>query len=367
MKGKIGNLEAVLLIFSTIFPTAILALPVIIGKYTEQDSLIALLLSGVAGMGIAWLVGTVVKISNGRPFLEWVSREISPVFATVIGILLLQYYLDLMASILRQYINFIKDNVLLYTPTVVMAVVAMLVILYMTGRGIKPISQINSMVSLLLLLILPLYIAGLSKNINLHRLLPLLDHSAAALTLASLSPVGWMSEVAILFFIAPYLKSPNKAASIGVAGVGLVAVIVSLDLLMTLVVLGPQALKNITYPIFATIGTIQLGRYLENADILFISYWIMCVYLKLAIITFAALQCLKQTFRIQNDEPYAAALLLVALTECLYTWENPKKFSLYNEQGRILTFVLLNVLLPLGVLLWMRIKRPDAQRKEYKT
>ncbi|NGM82764.1 endospore germination permease [Paenibacillus sp. 7124] len=367
MRGKIGNVQAIFLVVSAIFPTAIVVLPVIIGKYLEQDSPLAVIFSGLIGLGIAWLIGTIIKATGGAPFLEWAGRKISPVFAVVIGILLLQYYLDLTTNVLRVYVNFIKDNVLLNTPTVITAVIIMLVTLYMISRGIEAISRINSIVNLMLLMIFPLYIWGLTKHINLHRLLPIFDHSAASFALASLTPIGWMSEVSVLLFFGPYLKFPRKGTFIGVIGICLVTLVMFVEILMTLVVFGPQYMKDIAYPIFSTISIIQVGRFIENLDVLFISYWTMSVYMKLAIFLFATVQCFKQTFRIRNDRPYLVALSVVIITECLYTWREPEKLNLFNEEGRIIVFLLFNILLPLGILLWTRIKEPVIKRKEYKT
>ncbi|AHV95991.1 GerAB/ArcD/ProY family transporter [Paenibacillus sabinae] len=367
MKGTIGTFQAVLLVVSAIFPTAIVVLPIIIGKYLEQDSPLAVIFSGLIGLGIAWLIGTIIKATGGEPFLGWAGRKISPIFAVVIGILLLQYYMDLTTNVLRVYVNFIKDNMLLNTPTAITAVIIMLVTLYMINRGIEAISRINSIVNLMLLMVIPLYLWGLTKHIDLHRLLPIFDHSAASLTLASLTPIGWMSEVSVLLFIAPYFKFPQKGTFIGVIGIGLVTLGMFVEILMTLAVFGPQYMKNIAYPIFSTISIIQVGRFIENLDVLFISYWTMSVYMKLAIFMFATVQCFKQTFHIRNDRPYIVALSIVIITECLYTWREPEKLNIFNEEGRIIIFLLFNILLPLGILIWTRIKEPVIKRKEYKT
>ncbi|MNM33432.1 Spore germination protein YndE [compost metagenome] len=367
MKEKIGTVQATLLVVSTILPTALIVLPLIIGKYLEQDSPFAVILTALLGLAIAWLIGSVVKRINGEPFLGWVRDNISPVFAVIIGILLLQYYMDTMAAILREYVNFIRDNVLPNTPDAVLAVIIMLVALYMTDRGIVAIARINSIATLLIVIILPLYLGGLIPHFSLPRLLPVFDHSAASLALATLTPAGWMSEVGILLFLSPYLRHPKKASRIALIGSCIVSAILLVDILATLLVLGPQYIKSVNYPIFSTVSIIQVGRYIENLDILFTSFWIMNVYMKLAIFTFVTVQCFKQTFRVQNDRPYNVALSLIAIVECLYTWSDPGKIDAYNQQGRMVVFLLFNILLPLGILLWTRIKGTDATKKGVKT
>lgn len=75
MNGKIGTTQAVLLVVNTILPTATVVLPIIISTYTEQDAPLAIILSTLAGLLIAWIVGTVIQNSNGAPFLDWVGRK----------------------------------------------------------------------------------------------------------------------------------------------------------------------------------------------------------------------------------------------------------------------------------------------------
>ncbi|MBY9081155.1 endospore germination permease [Paenibacillus sp. HN-1] len=367
MKEKIGTVQATLLIVSTILPTALIVLPVIIGKYLEQDSPISVVITGFVGAAIAWLIGSVAKRNNGEPFLDWVKGITSPVVAFIIGILLLQYYMDTTVAILREYVNFIRDNVLLNTPDAVLTVIIMLVALYMADKGIVAISRINSIATLLITIIVPLYIGGLIKHFSLPRLLPMFDHSAASLALATLTPAGWMSEVGILLFLSPYLRHPGKATRINIIGSSIVSGILLVDILTTLLVLGPQYIQSVSYPIFSTVSIIQVGRYIENLDILFTSFWIMNVYMKLAIFTFVTVQCFKQTFRIQNERPYSVALSLIAIVECLYTWADPGKIDTYNQQGRMLVFLLLNVLLPLGILLWVRVKDQHSVKKGAQT
>lgn len=356
MNEKIGTTQTIMLIVNTILPTATVVLPVIIGTYAEQDSPLAVLLATVIGILVALIVGTIIRASQGAPFLDWVGRKTSPVVAFILGLLMLQYYVDVTATILREFVNFIKDNVLFNTPVMLIAVLILLITIYMVRSGIEPIARVNSIVIMLYVIYLPIYMFGLNHEMNVHRLLPMFDHSAASITLASITPGTWMSEVAILLFLAPYLKKPQLARYLGLMGIACVAFLLLFSMVSALLVFGPQYIKISAYPGFATVGVVQIGKFIENLDMFFISFWVLSLYMKFAIFLFATTECFKQTFKVKTSRPFIGALGLLIMLEGLYTWESSAKLNVYNAEGRFLVFFLFNLLVPLGAMALTRVR-----------
>jgi len=356
-----------MLVVNTIVPTVTVVLPVIIGNYAEQDAPFVIILSTLVGLGIAALVGTVIRMNNGAPFLDWIGEKSSPLIATVLGLLLLQYYLSTSSGILREFVNFIKDNVLLNTPASALTLLILLITIYMVKQGIESIARVNSIVIMLFVFFIPLYVIGLSGSLNIHRLLPLFDHNLAEFTLASLTPISWLSEVAVLLFLAPYLKSPQKARFMGWLGLFTVGLLMMFSMITTLLVFGPDYIKLSAYPGFSTTSVLHIGKFIERMDILFISYWVLSIYLKFSIFLFATVECFKQTFRVKGSTPFIGALGLVIALECLYTWNDPAKFNAYSKEACFLVFTLFNVLLPLAIILLHWLRQPRFKKKGWKT
>ncbi|MNC07492.1 Spore germination protein YndE [compost metagenome] len=367
MNGKVSTAQAAMLIVNTILPTATVVLPVIISNYAEQDAPLAFLLSTSFGLLIAYVVGSAVRCTNGAPFLVWVGGKSSPAIATVLGLLMLQFYLDITSTILREFVNFLKDNVLVNTPIPILCALILFITIYMVRQGLEVIARVNSLVILLYFFFVPIYVFGLSNEMNVHQLLPMFDHSLADLTLASITPTTWMSEVAVLLFLAPYLKDPQRARIIGWTGLIIVAVLMMFSLILALLVFGPDFIKLSAYPGFSAAGVVHFGRFIEKLDILFISYWVLSIYLKFSIFLFATVECFKQTFRVGSSRPFIAALGLLVVLECLYTWQSTAKLNLYNKEGRFLVFFLFNVLVPLGAIGLERFRKGKLKRKGWGT
>ncbi|WP_379154767.1 endospore germination permease [Paenibacillus sp. sgz5001063] len=367
MNGKVGTTQAAMLIVNTILPTATVVLPVIISNYAEQDAPLAILLSTFFGLLIAALVGSAVARTQGAPFLQWVGEKSSPVAATVLGLLMLQFYLDTTSTILREFVNFLKDNVLFNTPIPLLCTLILLITIYMVRQGLEAIARVNSLVLLLFVFFVPLYLFGLFNEMNVHRLLPMFDHSLTELTLASITPTTWMSEVAVLLFLTPYLQNPQKARIIGWTGLMIVAALMMFSLVTTLMIFGPDFIKLSAYPGFTAASIVHLGRFIEKLDILFISYWVLSIYLKFSIFLFATVECFKQTFKTGSSSPFLGALGLLITLECMYTWQSTEKLNLYNKEGRFLVFFLFNVLVPLGAVGLDLFKKSKPKQKGWDT
>lgn len=367
MNGKIGTAQAAMLVINTILPTATVVLPVIISNYAEQDAPLSIMLATLAGLIVAAIVGTVIRLNKGAPFIPWVGEKSSPAAAVILGLLLTHFYLDTTSAILREFVNFIKDNVLLNTPVTVTVILIVVITIYMVRQGIESIARVNTIVMLLYVFFVPLFLFGLIQEMDVHQLLPMFDHSLAALTLASITPTTWMSEVAVLLFLAPYLRFPQKAWLAGGTGLLFVSLLMMFSLVTALMVFGPEFIKLNAYPGFSAAGVVHFGKFFEKLDILFISYWVMSIYLKFAIFLFVTVECFKQTFRVSSSRPFIGALGLVIALECLFTWQDMDKLNLYNKEGRFVTFFLFNVLVPLAAISLHRFQRSRAKRKECKT
>lgn len=365
MDSKISSWNAVLLIFNAIVPTAFIVLPTIIVTYLDQDSPWAVLFAYATGIGMAVIIGLIIKHNEGAPFLEWVSKVSSPVVSTLLGLVLLQYYLDASSSILREFVNFLKDNVLFQTPILVIIVISLLIAAYMVHQGITTLSQVNSMIFMLYFIVLPIYWFGLKNYLDIHRLLPVFDHSYRELLLGSMTPVTWYSEVAILLFLAPYLKNPKHAGRIGHRALLIITVLMTMNLSEMIMIFGSNYIKATSYPGFISLSVVHIGNFLENLDILFISYWMLSIYFKLGIFLFVTLECFKQTFRVKEKEPYLIGILMVIFAECLYTWKDPSKLTALNAEGRFPIMMLVNLILPTLIYLYsLMAGKIKSRRKE---
>ncbi|TMV51600.1 hypothetical protein FE783_07450 [Paenibacillus mesophilus] len=358
MNQKISSLQAIFLIMSTIVPTAILIVPNYAVRFSDQDSWISIVIAIAVGIALSFMLGAICRHNPGMSFLGWLRNRLGPKTGTCIGILLTYYYLTTTIIILREFVNFLTDNVLTKTPAPVLMVITVGVVLFAVNHGIEVIARINLIVVFASLFVFLVTAILLAKDVHPGFILPIGDHPLSRIVQGGLLPTGWLSEAAVLLLVAPFLNDPGAARKVGITGVVFAGVELAVFVIAAFTILGPKIVSHLTFPTFNMIGIIQIGRFLERVDILFISIWICMVYIKLSIFMFGAFHCFVESFRIRSVKPFLFALGLLAALSSLYTW--PKEthlnyFSTYAVAPFLLSF---NVILPLIIWLCLCITKP---------
>lgn len=362
MDQKISSLQGIFLIMSTIVPTAILTVPNYVVRFSDQDAWISIVLAIAVGTVVTLLLAAICRKNPGMTFIGWLRNRLGTRAGTGIGLLLTYYYLVTTLIVLREFVNFLSENVLTKTPAYILMVISVGVVMYAVSQGIEVIARINLIIVFASLFVFLVTTILLTKEVHLENLLPVGEHPLSSIGQGGLLPLSWLSEAAVLLLVAPFLKDPGATRKVGLSGVIGAGIELGLFVVAAVAIFGPKLVSHLSFPTFNMIGIIQIGRFLERVDILFISIWVSMVYVKLSIFMFGAFHCFVQTFRIRSEKPFLFALGLLAILSSLYAW--PKTtylhdFNTYALAPFLLTF---NVMLPL--VIWLFLCFTDPKRSE---
>ncbi|MFK7696547.1 endospore germination permease [Paenibacillus sp. HJGM_3] len=362
MNQKISTVQATLLVMSTILPTAILTVPSHVVRFSKQDSWISIVLATMFGVAVAALIALICRTNPNPSFLEWLRSRLGRTLSTGIGLLLTYYYFSTGLIILREFINFLSENVLTLTPASVLIIVSVAVAMYGASQGIEVIARINLVVVMAALLFFTVMALLLLKEVHPKLLLPIWDQPWHLIVQGSLIPASWLSEVAIVLLIAPFLTHPQHAGKVGVTGVVLAGAGLGVVVLSAISLFGPHLIQHMAFPTFNMIGIIQLGRFLERVDLLFISIWISMMYVKISIFMFGAFHCFVQTFRVRSEKPFLFALGLTAILSSLFSWAKTPLFNYFNAYALVPLLLTFNVILPFIIWLCLRMTSPGSMK-----
>ncbi|OXM85280.1 GerAB/ArcD/ProY family transporter [Paenibacillus rigui] len=360
MIQKISSTQGVLLIISTIVPTAVLSIPNSTVRFTDQDAWISILMATVVSMLLIFLICGANNYGRYATFFEWLEGSFGRYVRIVVGLLLTYYYFTVSCVILREFTNFIRENFLLYTPVYVVLAVGLTVTLYAVRQGIEVIARINTFIFALSAAIFVVYILLLTKQFHPSFLLPIGDHPFYRLAQGSAVPFSWLSEGAILLLLAPFLESPEKARMVGLIGIGASGLILTAFVIVTITVFGSRLIQMMVYPTFEVIGIIKVSSLLERLDILFITFWIGSMYVKISLFLFATFHSFVHTFRIRYDKPFLIILGLICALTTLYAWPKAAQLMEFNNYASVPLLVFFNVLLPVGLWISHKLSRPHS-------
>lgn len=363
MKEKITSFQVSALIMFTIAPTGILLLPGAITALAKQNAWQSAALGTLIGIAIALLIGYICNQNPGMPLMNWLERRFGRWVCIAIGLFLARYYITVSVVSLNEFSKFISDEVLHRTPQWMTMTIIMLVVLYAVGQGIETIVRVNMITFLLSILLIAAGALLIMKNMHVKPLLPLWEGSFTPVLKGSLLPASWLSEVGVLLLLAPYLREKKSAIRTGIAGVALAGAAIGVTVAVSIATFGPNLVPLITYPGFFIVSVIELGSLLERLEIVFISIWLLTMYLKLSVLMFGASQCLLQTFRIRSERPFLLALGLFVVLTALSSWGNAADFYTYTVKTGFLDLLFSNALLPalIAIGLWLTAKRTRRQ------
>lgn len=358
MKEKITSFQVAALIMFTIAPTGILLLPGAITAFAKQSAWQSVALGTLIGIGIAALIGYICNQNPGMPLMNWLEKRLGRWACILIGLFLARYYITIAVISLSEFSNFISDEVLHRTPQWLTMTIIMLVVLYAVGQGIETIVRVNMITFLISVLLIAAGAILILKNMHAKPLLPLWEGSFTPVLKGSLLPASWLSEVAVLLLLAPYIRQKKSAIRTGIAGVALAGAAIAVTVAVTIATFGPRLVPLITYPGFLIVSVIEIGSLLERLEIVFISIWLLTMYLKLSVLMFGAVQCLVQTFHIRSERTFLFALGLFVVLNALCSWGNAADFYSYTVKTGFLDLLFSNALVPalIAIGLWVTAK-----------
>ncbi|MCR2805671.1 GerAB/ArcD/ProY family transporter [Paenibacillus soyae] len=362
---KITALQATALLMLAIMPTGLLYLPAIVTKIAAQDAWISVLVSLLLGLGLAFYIGYLTLQNPGMSFIRWIESRLGRIAALIIGLFLTKYYVSVSAVALQEFSTFIADEILQRTPVFIIVSIVMIVVLYAVYHGLETIARVTLIVFFLNVVLTFIGLLLLGKDLHFAYLLPVGEKPVPVILKGSISPFIWLTEVAVLLIIGPFLNKKQYLMRTSVTGVLLAGTWNVLLVMLAILIFGPKLVQLVAYPSFAVVSLVEIGNFLERLEIVFISLWITTMYVKIALFMFAASHCLNDLFRIENKLPIQLGLGLFTLMTALYSWDNTADFSEFMRLAGPPHLFLANIAIPLllGIALWF-MKRTAHRRGE---
>ncbi|GMK38309.1 germination protein [Paenibacillus sp. CCS19] len=355
MKPEISTLQTVAIVINTITPTAVLSVPSVTIGFAANDGWISVAIAAAAGIVLAVTVAMICRKNTGLLFIEWIESQFGRTVGILLGLLFGIYYFNAFCMIVRQFANFISDMVLDETPIVMLIAVMVAVAAFSIAHGIEAIARSAALVLLLVIIVIPISVGLNFDDINLKRLLPFFDNGAARIELAAITPFLWLSEVSVLLIIQPFMKhqkSVMKASVIGSVGSSVQLLIVTV---MSVSIFGSEVVRMMSYPLFNTVGIVEVGKFLERIEIYTVSVWGMTVYVKMAVFLFASVHCFTHALRLKSNWPVIFGLSILAIVTTIVTWPRNTELGRFVIVDSIPFLTLFNIIIPacigLGVLM----------------
>ncbi|MCP8971315.1 GerAB/ArcD/ProY family transporter [Ectobacillus ponti] len=357
MEAKLTEWQVVGLIVSTILPTAVLTVPKAVVPYSLQSSWLSILAAAALALVVARVACAVCERYPGQTIFRIIERLLGKTAAMGIGLLLSFYYFTVAFYVLCQFSDFMTATVMPETPAVAFQILLMIGVVYAIYLGLEAIAKANNLVLIFSLFTLCLSAVLLFKEAHAGYLLPLLEMPFPNIIMGAYAPLGWLSEVTVIWLLAPSLVSGGSVRKTACLGVLITGAALLGVLLESLLVYEPYQLTLLNYPTFNVFRKIGIEGVLERMDPFFIAVWTSSVMMKLTVFVFGAVYCLCEVLGIRHRGPVLLAVALLVTVYASASWENSAQLSLYGKYTFPVFVYMFNIVIPILLLLVASIKK----------
>lgn len=345
-----GLLASLLTIFGE--GSQILYLPSALFKVVGQEAWLAMFL-GNAGGSLVGLLG--IAACMRYPGLmpgQIARRALGKWLGGAVSLLYGAFFVWIYILVLRDLLDFAQIVLLPETPVWVLCLLVILPVLYMSWEGLEPIARVCFAIFVvkgLSVLLIPLLV---SKEYSRLQLDPFLYHGWGALLRSVGEVVPWSVECLIVMSLVPNLRRGAKAYRWFALGMAGATAIVALLMIPTALAFGPDLAARFTYPVYALVQMIMIGRTIERIEMVLVIIWLFGILIKMCLCLYAGAAAWSHAFG--DDSRYRKAAILATSIGALLTalWSGPLDLMAMTRT-RVWSLGTIAVAVGLPLLLWL--------------
>ncbi|MFT8361610.1 MAG: endospore germination permease [Sporolactobacillus sp.] len=300
MKNKeiISVSQLYLFLYIGIVVTGILSLPHPMYIRAHQNMWLSLIIGSLVGYPLIWTAAYFNRIYPQKNLPD----IIIDVFGHWIGTILLICYSVILCFqslfVIKEYQIYLALGFYQFTPPAVLIGLPMIATLYACHKGIESIGRVTQIIFPILLLFSITVLTLSLPDIDWKAILPVLEQGIAPPLRASFIPIAWFSEFTWTFFCLNHLSKgqEKKILKIGNGFVALTTLTLLFFFIDDLGILGPLN-GVIIYPTHIVERYIQIGFFIERVSSLFMSIWVLGMFVKIVFLIYILLKNLSRVFR----------------------------------------------------------------------
>ncbi|MGM7722199.1 GerAB/ArcD/ProY family transporter [Metabacillus sp. Hm71] len=277
-----------------------------IGSGAKQDAWLAILISMVFGLILMWVFTQLSLYYPNDTFISMLPKIIGKYLSYPIILIYIFYFIFLAATVCRDFGDLISSTMLVETPTVVVIVSFMWLIIYCLRGGVEAFVRMGEMVfpiyfiSLIVLWMLLLSV----EDFNLNNLTPIMGNGFKPI-LKEVYPgiINFpFGEMIIIMMFTPYVNNKQIIRKAGMAVILVGGLILTLNSILILSVLGPEIYADNFFPFLTATQMVSIADFLERFDALVILMMVSGVFFKVGGCTFAAAVAISQLGKLHHTK-----------------------------------------------------------------
>ncbi|MEK8198277.1 MULTISPECIES: GerAB/ArcD/ProY family transporter [Lysinibacillus] len=343
--------------------TAILIIPASITSAAKQDSWIAASIGVILSLLVIKLFMTLANQTPSLNFIEANEKILGPFLGkfTAICFLILTF---LSAGELLYFIGiFMKTEVMPETPTMAIALLFIIIIMYAAYLGIETFARSAEILFPLFVFIFIFFVVCITPQITFENIQPVLEATKSSMFYSIIRFMSIFSfPLIVLLMLYPAAVNVQQSAQKGfyigtiLGGFVLVTLIV-----LSILVLGPENTASRTFPSYALAQRISIGNFLQRIEIIMAFMWISSIYIRTFMYFYTTVVGLAQILKIKDHRPLIIPMGLIVIGLSQIVHPNIVHSNKYNNEIWPIFSFFITILLPILLLIVAIIRNRKAK------
>ncbi|MBO0998507.1 GerAB/ArcD/ProY family transporter [Bacillus sp. SD075] len=264
-----------------------------IGKGAKQDVWIVTLLSMLFGCLLYFVYISLYKKYPDLPMTGYIREIWGKYIGGIFSFCYVIYFVYLASRVLRDFEELLISSSYNRTSIITLGVCMILVLIYGVHLGVEAFARVACLcfgiIILTLFILNIMYILG--GYIKLENLQPVLGNGWASVW-KELIPTGItvpFGELITFTMILPYLNKKSHAIKAGLSAIILGGIYLTINSIILLCVLGPDAVIRSTFPALTAISYINIADFIERMDTLILILMVILGFIKISVFFFCAI------------------------------------------------------------------------------
>ena len=334
------------------------------GGQAKQDAWIAIIIAMTWSIILLLMFSRILSLFPRKDLFDILQIIMGKLLGKIISILMIWFAFHDGTLVLRNLAEFTSTLVFNETPVAVPMIFFSILLIWCLKGGIEVLGRWSEFFIWMVILIF-LTISALSiSQIDISRLKPILSSGFTPILKGAFSsfsfPFGETVVFTMVFSNISKVKNYKKTFIIGLLiGGGLIFLATFRNILL----LGSETLSRVYFPSTMAISLINLGEVLERLEMLVAIEFLVCVFVKVSICTFAVCNGISKVFGFNDYKFTATPVVLLMLSFSFIVYKSIMEMTFFAFSIWPFYAFPFEVIIPLIVFILAEIRSRDSVAK----
>lgn len=304
-----------------------------LGNDAKQDAWIAILISSIYGVLLAWVYSFLVKKSQGKNLYEMMEMVLGKKISSVLVTAYVVYFFYITSRVLRDFGELMTSAILPNTPLEVISLTFMLLITYLIYLGLETLARLTELftpyiLSFILIIWVLLLIGGEVSVQNFQ--LPFQDGVMPIAKAIFPTLIGFpFGEMIVFLVVMAYTSKLKYIGKISVAAVGISGFILTIATILQIGVLGADQRARSNFPLLSAIRYVSIANFIERLESIVVFLLMLGIIVKVGLYFFTSLKGIEHLFHI----PYRPFVFPLGMLVAIFSILISENFAEHIEEG----------------------------------